>query len=92
MARTVRPNAITDTAAGDGAGESIRRRVWALIWPAPTAAGVLTVKNGTGTVILDITSAAVSPIVIYWPFGLEATVDGVETDALTGGPVTYVLA
>lgn len=88
MAVTRHPNAVKHTAAGDATTESLR--VKCLYWAAPTASGAFTIKNGAGTIILTGSSASTVPQVIPYPFGCVA-VEGLETDALTGGPITYIL-
>jgi len=91
MAVTRRPNAIQHTAAADLSTGTLR--IWALVWSGATAAtDDLACKNTAGTVLLAIKAGSTLERTVYWPFGPNTHVDGLETDVLTAGTVEYILA
>jgi len=91
MAVTRRPNVINHTAAGDASTGSYR--IYALVWTGATAAGDdIACKNGAGTVLFEAKAGVPLRLVIYWPFGRDVTVNGLETDVLDAGSVEYILA
>lgn len=92
MAKVRRPNVIAHDAAGQA--DTGRYKVWALVWNASTAAGDdLQVKDTSGTVLLALKAGTnVGSLILYWPFGMHAVVDGIETDVIDAGTVEYILA
>jgi hypothetical protein len=53
----------------------------------------LEIKNGDGTVELKLKAGTnVGHLVVYWPFGPNRVIDGLETDVIDAGTVEYILA
>jgi hypothetical protein len=91
MAVTRRPNVIQHAAAGDASTENMK--VWALVWNGSSTAGDdLACKNTAGTVLLALKSNGTQNQVLYWPFGYDVMINGLETDVLDAGTVEYILA
>lgn len=89
MAVTDRPNVIKHAAAGDASKG--RLYVKRLVWNGSGTAGDdLSIKNGAGTVILELKSDGSQFQSLEDPFGC-VMVDGLETDVIDAGTVEYIL-
>jgi hypothetical protein len=88
MAVTKRPNSHLHASAGDAS--TGRYLITQLIWNGSSTAGDdLTVKDGSGVVILQLKSDGSSFEPVSYPFG-NRMVDGFETDVLDAGSVEYI--
>lgn len=89
MAVTRRPNAIQHTAAADAS--TGRFLVTQLLWNGSGTAGDdLSIKDSSGTVLLNVKSDGSQFMPISYPFG-NLMVDGIETDVIDAGTVEYIL-